>query len=378
MADQSAQEAVQARLAALHAELAQGHPELYRHLALYLQVLRDGLLAAVQQACFHLATQVHPQRYGALPPERRRKLQRRLHSLVKRTSSLLTVEQLAHLASELDDERLEQQQERQQRLIQALEQRHRDDQPNPVVPGSVNLGLSLPIGGELVDPESLASLLPDLDNQVPSTDSPRPDASVESTESSSQDLADVQTRQAVEAMVDAFAEVLGSRIASPEASQPEAGTLLPTEPMLMLRWLAGYEQALGRRLRNLSHAINVELLRQGVSNALLPMSLLEAVLQGQLEAQPAPANLLRLPLPFQPEGQGSAGGGLEATAVLLRPADLELDMPPLRTCRRRLQQAQQQVRRMARESARLQRRLATLEAEQLWLQDIQAASSPAP
>jgi hypothetical protein len=373
VADQSAHEAVQVRLAALHAELAQGHPELYRHLALYLQVLRDGLLVAVRQACFHLATQIHPLRYGALPANRRRKLQRRLESLVQRTCSLLTVEQLAHLAGELDTERLEQQHERQQRLIQALEERHREQESPPSPQGSVSLGLSLPIGGELVNTDGLATLIPGfgIDQDL---DGPTEQESASSTEP---DLSELQNRQAVEAMVDAFAEVLGSR--TPEASVPgsDGATLLPVEPMLMLRWLAGYEQALARRLRNLSHAINVELLRLGVSNALLPMTLLEAVLQGQLEAQPAPANLLRLPLPFQPEGLGN-GGGLEATAVLLRPADLELEMPPLRTCRRRIQQAQQQVRRMARESARLQRRLATLEAEQLWLQDINAASSPTP
>ena len=46
-------------------------PGLYRELALYLQVLRDGLLHAVQQACFHLATQVVPERYGQLSGERR-------------------------------------------------------------------------------------------------------------------------------------------------------------------------------------------------------------------------------------------------------------------------------------------------------------------
>ncbi len=366
MADPSAKEVVQARLAALHAEMAQGHPELYRHLALYLQVLRDGLLAAVRQACFHLATQVHPERYGALPSERRCKLQRRLQALVQRTGSLLTVEQLAHLAVELHEERLEQQQEQHQRLIQALEARQHDPDPLPPPPGSVNLGFGLPIGGELVDPDSLAPLLPDLEGQRESTSPPdRPD------------LSDLEARHAVEAMVDAFAEVLANRKAD-QAPGSSATTLLPVEPLLLLRWLAGYEQALARRLRNLSHAINVELLRQGVSNALLPMSLLDAVLQGQLEAQPAPANLLRLPLPFQPEGQAGPGGGLEATAVLLRAADLELELPRLRTCRRRLQQALQQVRRMARESARLQRRLATLEAEQLWLQDINAASSPAP
>ena len=363
MADQSAKEVVQARLAALHAEMAQGHPELYRHLALYLQVLRDGLLAAVRQACFHLATQLHPARYGALPAERRLKLQNRLQALVQRTCSLLTVEQLAHLAAELHEEHLEQQQERHQRLIQALETRQRDPEPPPSPQGSVNLGFSLPIGGELVDPDSLSPLLPDLEGQAESTSPPQ--------------LSDLEARHAVEAMVDAFTEVLANRSVEPDPDS-STSTLLPVEPLLMLRWLAGYEQALARRLRNLSHAINVELLRQGVSHALLPMSLLDAVLQGQLEAQPAPANLLRLPLPFQPEGQAGSGGGLEATAVLLRTADLELELPRLRTCRRRLQQALLQVRRMARESARLQRRLATLEAEQLWLQDINAASSPAP
>ena len=376
MADQSAQEAVQERLAALHAELAQAHPELYRHLALYLQVLRGGLLAAVRQACFHLATQIHPLRYGALPAERRHNLQRRLESLVQRTCSLLTVEQLAHLAVELDQERLEQRQERHQRLIQALEERHREQRAASAPQGSVSLELHLPIGAELVDPGSLAPLLPGSDASPAAGASAAAGLAMPRT-SDDADLSELQARQAVEAMVDAFAEVLGSSARDGSPGVAEGSTLLPVEPSLMLRWLAGFEQALVRRLRNLSHAINVELLRQGISQALLPMTLLDAVLQGQLETQPAPANLVRLPLPFQPEGQG-VPAGLEATAVLLRPADLEMEMPPLRTCRRRLQQAQQQVRRMARESARLQRRLATLEAEQLWLQDLNAASSPAP
>ena len=48
------------------AQVVSSNPELYRHLALYLQVLRSGLLTAVQQACFHLATERFPQRYGEL------------------------------------------------------------------------------------------------------------------------------------------------------------------------------------------------------------------------------------------------------------------------------------------------------------------------
>ena len=75
-------------------------PALYRDLALYLKVLRDGLLHSVQQDCFHLATQVVPERYNQLPPQRRETFQRRLQSLVKRSCSLLTVEQVMGLAAQ--------------------------------------------------------------------------------------------------------------------------------------------------------------------------------------------------------------------------------------------------------------------------------------
>ena len=51
-------------------------PELYRQLALYLQVLRKGLLHSVQQACFHLATQTYPERFSAIGASRRLELQR--------------------------------------------------------------------------------------------------------------------------------------------------------------------------------------------------------------------------------------------------------------------------------------------------------------
>jgi hypothetical protein len=132
------------------------------------------------------------------------------------------------------------------------------------------------------------------------------------------------------------------------------------------------EAALSRRLRNLSHAINVELLRVGLSGSLLPVSLLDAVLAGQLEPQPAPPNLLRLRLPF-PADDASP---LQVMAVLLRSVDLELEEPRLRTCRRRLQQHRQEVRRMAQQFQRLQRRREAHEAEQLWLRDRHESLSP--
>jgi hypothetical protein len=133
---------------------------------------------------------------------------------------------------------------------------------------------------------------------------------------------------------------------------------------------------LARRLRNLSHALNVELLRSGLISALLPTSLLDAVLDGQIDPQGAPPNLLQLQLPMPMPGLESP---LQATVLLLRCGDLELEQPRLRTVRRELQRRRQEGRRMAQHYRRLQRRLQGREAEALWLQDIRTRlQGPAP
>jgi len=146
-----------------------------------------------------------------------------------------------------------------------------------------------------------------------------------------------------------------------------SGGLLPREPLALLAWLELHELALARRLRNLSHALNVELLRAGLLQALLPASLLDAVLEGRIDPQGAPPNLLRLQLPMALPGLENP---LQATVVLLRCGDLELEQPRLRTVRRELQRRRQESRRMAQHYRRLQRRLQAREAEALWLQDI--------
>jgi hypothetical protein len=346
-------------------------------------------------------------------------------SLVARTTSLLTVEQVAHLAGQLERKRLNSKRSNQERLIAALEARASRDGDAPSVPspeGSINLGLALPLAPELFESRSISGLLPMEDGGSPFGDRESPGSSQEDDSDFElpADMDEAEHLQAVEAMVAAFGEVLSSSLQarglegalrsddtgdddideasgddidapggddtdddSDEASgDGEAETRplapwdqahLPRNPVALLLWLDGFERALGQRLRNLSHALNVELLRQGVSRSLLPVSLLDAALKGQLEPLSAPANVLRVPLPFgSPDGPAS----LEAGAVLLRLGDLELEQPKLRTCRSRVQQHRQELRRMAQHYRRLERRLQSLEAEQLWLQDITTAQAP--
>ena len=366
-------EAAHQQLEDLESQLVASNPQLYRHLALYLQVLRDGLLTSVQQACFHVATQVHPDRYCELDGNQRRVLHRRIRNLVQRASSLLTVEQTAHLAAQIASEHNTQRSRQRSRLLAALggddSESEQLEQPEETpARGSINLGMALPIGADFLSASSFTHR-PAVELAEPISNHPGPE--IEEAEEQQEEADGQQDREVtMRAMAEAFSDWLVEP--SNRTPTPWDGGRLPSNPALLLAWIGGFEQALSRRLRNLSHALNVELMRLGITTTLLPVSLLDAAITAQLESLEAPENLLRLPLPFGPE---PAAGRLEAIAVLLRPADLEHSLPKLHTCRTRIQQHRQEVRRMAQHYRRLRRRVQALEAEQLWLQDINPAQS---
>lgn len=362
-------------------------PALYRDLALYLQVLRDGLLHSVQQACFHLATQVVPERYNQLPPERRETFQRRLQSLVKRSCSLLTVEQVMGLAAQQARKQESRQLQEQQKILQTmLEGREAADEPAPVEaspePQSVNLSLDLPLAADLFD--SGVPGLPSLSQQQrPSeeTTPPQESAPPEGELALLQSLFTMASETLSAAAPDSSDEEDdgetsgGSPFAS--ASVEVTRSQLPKDPLLQVRWWVHFDRALRRRLRNLSHAINVEMMRVGLAQGLLPLNLLDAVLDGQVEALPAPANVLRMALPLSLNPVTPASDPTEVLTLLLRSGDLEFEQPRLRTCRQRLEQRRRTLRTMAKRYRTWQRRVSALEAEQQWFQDSAPPQDPA-
>jgi hypothetical protein len=164
------------------------------------------------------------------------------------------------------------------------------------------------------------------------------------------------------------------------------GSLMPQDAPSLLAWWEALDGALQRRLRNLSNAVNGELVRLGITRSHLPIALLDAVLKGQVDPLPAPANLVRLQMPFGGDpssGPGDAGavrvlplgGGMDMVVLLLRPADLEFEAPALRVCRRRLEQSRARLRTMAQRHRYWQRRVQALEAERQWFQD---SPNPSP
>ena len=388
-------------------------PALYRDLALYLQVLREGLLPAVQQACFHLATQVVPERYKELPPERRQQFQQRLVVLVRRCSALLTVEQLMGLAAQQTRREQRRRLAQRQRLMQALLDAPADAEPprsspEPASPpGSIQLGMDLPVSADLFDAGIPGLARPSSDSPAePASPSAQAAPSLEPTTAEAElqllqslfqmasaglaqeplpadDHADQPLPAGQSPSAAASATASGSASGSAQdalaALDPElppdprvTASSLPRDPLLQWSWWAHFDRALSRRLRNLSHAVNVEMMRLGLAQGLLPLNLLDAVLEGQVEALPAPANLLRLPLPLP------GGGGVPASVLtlLLRPGDLEFEQPRLRTCRRRLEQRRRELRTMARRYRVWQRRVVGLEAEQQWFRDSAQHQNP--
>ena len=362
-------------------------PALYRDLALYLQVLRDGLLHSVQQACFHLATQVVPERYNQLPPERRETFQRRLQSLVKRSCSLLTVEQVMGLAAQQARKQESRKLQEQQKILQTmLEGREASDEPAPVEaspePQSVNLSLDLPLAADLFD--SGVPGLPSLSQQqrpseetTPPQESAPPEGELELLQSLFTMASETLSAAAPDSSdeEDDGETSGGSPFAS--ASVDVTRSQLPKDPLLQVRWWVHFDRALRRRLRNLSHAINVEMMRVGLAQGLLPLNLLDAVLDGQVEALPAPANVLRMALPLSLNPAAPASDPTEVLTLLLRSGDLEFEQPRLRTCRQRLEQRRRTLRTMAKRYRTWQRRVSALEAEQQWFQDSAPPQDPA-
>ena len=352
-------------------------PLLYREQALYLQLLRNLLLPSVRNAVGHLLCE-RGERLSRLSARQQSELQKTFDGLVQRCSSLLTVEQLMDLSRRLQKEASEYRQQAQREVSQSLQAEAESEQPE-INRGGIELSLSPPIE----HPDLLEGLLPRMEAEVdqpsiePMDEQPQSVQDPIDSESSAEgtttdfDLLRSLFLMAGEAMQqgDAAGEPtrlesdfsgLGASVPSADQSDRE---LLPSMPIALVSWLDGQEAALSRRIRNLSHALNVELLRAGLVSSLLPTTLLDAAIAGQLQALPSPSNLLRLKLPLPIHAQEQP---LEILSVLVRPADLEYDNGSLRHSRYRLRQHRSNLLTMVQQQRHWQSRSTSQEVQSQW------------
>ena len=372
-------------------------PAFYADQERYLSVLRHHLSEAAHRALAQLLCQVDQARLDQLSNQERDSLQDNIDQLLLRCSSLLTIEQLQLLSRRLERQKQVRRRQAQQAMVEALQRSSEtrpDDQdsdtpavdPEAVDPiaggvsagGSVELSFAPPID----QPSLLDGLLPvsdlmaeDAAPDAEESDQFDPDLPFEQPpemEPATSDLAMlrslfVMAGDAMEASTlsdPADSDQPDDLVAAvaPEGSKESA--FMPSMPLELLRWLDGLDAAIHRRLRNLSHAINVELLRSGVASSLLPMSLLDAVLNGQVETLPTASNLLRLrvPMPMTTPGDPS----MDLSCLFLRSSELEFDLVPLRRCRSRLRQRRDILLTMVRQQRHWQRRAQTQQVQQQW------------
>lgn len=350
---------------------------VYREQALYLQVLRDELGPAVRQALFSLMSETDPLRFNRLSEGQRTRFHAAIDNLINRCSVLLTVEQQMHLADQIQQEQLRHQARASRQMLQGLQQAAVQQQSEPssqlsdLPPGASGGSVELSMAPPLDQPQRFGIQAPPESRSRPHA-SPAPVPLPESQPS--HDAVDGAIQGDLDVLRSLFelaGEALeqpagaGSLVGRSSAAHADDGqdNLLPTMPVALLQWMEAMDLALSRRLRNLSHAVNVQLLRSGLAQALLPVNLLEAVLIGQMETQASPSNLLRLQLPL---AMGDLGPGMDVLCVLVRSSELEFDSYRLRRCRRRLRDQHQELLKMVRQQRHWERRCLDREARTPW------------
>ena len=149
----------------------------------------------------------------------------------------------------------------------------------------------------------------------------------------------------------------------------------PRDPQGLEHWCLWLGRAMVRHLRTLSHQLNVELLNHRLIQAVLPVKLLDAVLDGDVEAMNAPANLLKMAVPM---GNEDNAPQVVTCVLLLRLQDMEFAHLPLRQDRQRLQKHRKRLQNLVTQSRHWRKRLVTEQAMADWNNDLQQVQSPQP
>ncbi len=136
----------------------------------------------------------------------------------------------------------------------------------------------------------------------------------------------------------------------------------PQTPEELSKWSLSIETALVRRLRNLSHLINVELMQMGILNTFVPTNLLDSVIAGQIASANAPSNIIRLRLPLS----ATYNNEIDVLCILIRTSELEFDHLRLRQCRNQLTQQRNSLLKMIRQQHYWQSRLLANEVREKW------------
>ncbi len=368
-------------------------PGIYRDHALYLQVLRDKLVLSVRKSIFELITHQNSSSYELLPISVRHNLQQKVEKLVSKCTSLLTVEHLFDLSRQIEVERLEKINQAKEDLINTINSQNQNqyyfDQSYELISSfSDDKSSSIQeayLTEDLNDSIKL-DLEENLDQEQNHIDIPSQDQT-DDVNSSNSNFSDEQKN--INKMTNdlgvlrSLFQMSGQSFVNEHSLNQEKNLsydqsshsynitannqgLLPNNPLALVQWIDTFQFALARRLRNLSYALNIELLRVGLINTLLPINLLDGVIAGQVESISSVSNILRLKVPVQ---NPLLDESVDICCILLRQCDLEFDEVHLRRCSSQIKKYRISLHKMVKQQRHWQSRYIAHKAHEQWWQN---------
>ena len=358
---------------------------LYKVKASYLEEVRNFLPQAIRSSIFTIITDQNKNDLGFSTDKSRSRFQIEIDKLVSNNITLLTIEHLNELSRKIDEENISQINKAKEEMAKALRIKNNSESSNVCnsvklssVPPLENLSLLEGWNGEIKAPykieeknnylgikEERKDYLDDIRNN-------ENDSKLDEHNKLNLKANEIDILQSIFALADESNQKdLESKNEDKSYELNSTYSLgnerfLPESPIGLYEWMISLDHAFIRRLRDLSHDINSELLRSGLVNSLVPLNILDAALAGQLISSKTISNILTLKLPTN----SSFGvGELDVECLLITPSDLEFDNPRLRKHRTLLNYYQNVLVGMIKQQRYWQGRSLAEEVSKKWWKD---------
>ena len=364
---------------------------LYRVKSLYLEELRNVLPQAIRTSLLSLIINRLGDDFSFSTVKSRKRFQLKIDKIVSDNISLLTIEQLNELAKKIDDENIRDFNNAKDEMAKALHMKNNPERPegfngiNSInissIPPLENLSITEGWNGELKVPYSIdnkeyyvKTTISERDTFAENTYKEKESLNDEDNNFDTLDLKsnDIEILQSIFSLTDESPQGdLDSRyndssLASKSYADFQNNRLLPQSPIGLYEWMISIDTALIRRLRDLSHFINTELLKSGLVNTLVPINILDAALAGQLISSKSISNILTLKLPTN---SSLGSGGVDIDCLLITPSDMEFDNPRLRKNRTHIKYYQNVLLDMIKQQRYWQGRSIAEEVNKEWWKD---------
>ena len=325
---------------------------LYKVNSFYLEEVRNMLPQVIRTSLFSLITNSAGDDFGFSTVKSRKRFQLKIDKLVSDNMSLITIEHLNELAKKIDEENIRQFNNAKDEMANAIKMKNNSTKSeafndiNSINLSSIhpldNLSITEGWNADLKAPYSIDDNEKYIKTKIADSErvfknTVKEDESLQNDEKNSDPFYfktnDIEILQSIFSLADESnpseldSKKEESSYKSNSYNDLENNRFLPQSPIGLYEWMLSIDNALIRRLRDLSHSINTELLKSGLVNTLVPINILDAALAGQLISSKSISNILTLKLPTN----NSLGAeGLDIDCLLITPSDMEFDNPRLR------------------------------------------------